>query len=174
MKHLINAILVLPVILLAVSCDYFYQMDIENNYERGIYVWSSPTALDKGDAPTALDELSDAWYLHYVEPGQMGSFASMLGGNMTMEEFVDEVFEEVGGTLLVAIFDAVEMDANWGVGKMSDYVIQKYWLTKEDVLEEDGETFKRISFPPHEGMKDIRMEPAYGTYSSKVGLFSHQ
>lgn len=174
MKHLINAILVLPVILLAVSCDYFYQMDIENNYERGIYVWSSPTALDKGDAPASLDELSDAWYLHYVEPGQMGSFASMLGGNMTMEEFVDEVFEEVGGTLLVAIFDAVEMDANWGVGKMSDYVIQKYWLTKEDVLEEDGETFKRISFPPHEGMKDIRMEPAYGTYPSKVGLFSHQ
>ena len=58
-----------------------------------------------------------------------------------------------------------EQIENWGVGKMSDYVIQKYWLRKEDVVEEDGKTYKKISFPPNEGMKEVEMEPAYGTYN---------
>lgn len=164
MKRLVNAILVLPVVLLAVSCDYFYSMELENNFDKGIYIWSSSTGLKTGNDPATLDELNDKWYLEYADAGQMCSFAFLLGGKMTAEEFVDEVFGRANKTLMVAIFDAQELDDNWGVGKMSDYVIQKYWLTKEDVLEEDGKTFKRISFPPHEGMKGIKMEPAYGTY----------
>ena len=65
------------------------------------------------------------------------------------------------------------MDRHWGEGKMSDYVIQKYWFRKDDVVEKDGKTYKRISFPPNEGMKDVEMDPPYGTYpsvkSSKTG-----
>lgn len=38
MKRLVNAILVLPVIFLAVSCDYFYSMELENNFDKGIYI----------------------------------------------------------------------------------------------------------------------------------------
>lgn len=165
MKRLINAILVLPIMLLVVSCDYFYSMELENNFDKGIYIWSSATGLKTGNDPATLDELNDKWYLEYADVGQMGSLAILIGGKMTSEEFVDRVFERASDTLMVAIFDAEEMDSHWGIGKMSDYVIQKYWLTKDDVLEDDGETFKRISFPPHEGMKDIKMEPAYGMYS---------
>lgn len=164
MKRIINAILVLPVMLLAVSCDYFYSMELENNFDKGIYIWSSATGLKKGNDPATLDELNDKWYLEYADAGQMCSFAFLLGGKMTVEEFVDEVFGRASDTLMVAIFDAEEMDSHWGVGKMSDYVIQKYWLTKDDVLEDDGKTYKRLSFPPHEGMKDIKMEPSYGTF----------
>ena len=49
-------------------------------------------------------------------------------------------------------------------------MIQKYWLRKEDVVEEDGKTYKKISFPPNEGMKDVEMEPAYGTYNWFFGI----
>ena len=169
MKRVVNAIMVLSVMLLTVSCDYFYSLDLENNFDRGIYIWSSLTGLNTGNDPATLDELNDKWYLDYADAGQMGSLAILLGGRMTTEEFVDAVFEISSDTLMVAIFDAEEMDSHWGIGKMSDYVIQKYWLTKWDVVEEDGETYKykRISFPPHEGMKDIRMEPAYGTYAPR-------
>ena len=126
------------------SCDYFYSLDLENQYSEGIYIWSQKTGLKTGNDPQTIDELNDKWYLHYIEPGQMGSFADVL---------------------MIAIFDAKRLDENWGVGKMSDYVIQKYWLRKEDVVEEDGKTYKKISFPPNEGMKDVEMEPAYGTYN---------
>ena len=33
------------------------------------------------------------------------------------------------------------------------------------LIAEDGKTYKKISFPPNEGMKDVEMEPAYGTYN---------
>ena len=94
----------------------------------------------------------------------MGSFADMMTGlPISAKELVDLVFRE-NEVLFVAIFDAEALDNNWGIGKMSDYVIQKYWLKKEDVVEADGETYKTISFPPNEGMKDVEMEPAFGTY----------
>ena len=33
------------------------------------------------------------------------------------------------------------------------------------VITKDGKTYKKISFPPNEGMKGVEMEPAYGTYN---------
>jgi hypothetical protein len=166
MKRLVNAILVLSVMFLAVSCEYFYYFPMTNNYDRGIYIWSTETGLKTGNDPATLDELNDKWYLNYVDVGGMGSLASTIGGKLTPEQFVDHVFWNTD-TLFVAIFDAKELEDNWGVGKMADYVIQKYWLTKTDLIEADGLTYKEISFPPHEGMKDIRMEPVYGTYPVK-------
>ena len=95
----------------------------------------------------------------------MGSFADVMTGRPVDAQWVvDDVFWETD-VLMVAIFDAKRLDENWGVGKMSDYVIQKYWLEKDDVVEKDGKTYKKISFPPNEGMKDVEMEPAYGTYN---------
>ena len=97
----------------------------------------------------------------------MGSFADlMVGVKLSAGRVVDEIFYDTD-TLFVAIFDAEELDRNWGRGKMSDYVIQKYWLAKDDVIESDGKTYKQISFPPNEGMKSVRMDPAYGTYNTK-------
>ncbi len=148
------------------SCEYFYSFPMTNNYDRGIYIWSTETGLKTGNDPATLDELNDKWYLNYVDVGGMGSLASTIGGKLTPEQFVDHVFWNTD-TLFVAIFDAKELEDNWGVGKMADYVIQKYWLTKTDLIETDGLTYKEISFPPHEGMKDIRMEPVYGTYPVK-------
>lgn len=149
------------------SCEYFYSLDLENQFEKGIYIWSQETGLKTGDDPTSLDELDSKWYLHYIEPGDMGSFADMMGWkNGSSQSIVDGAFTATD-TLMIAIFDAEELDNNWGKGKMSDYVIQKYWLAKDDVIESDGKTLKRISFPPNEGMKSVRMDPAYGTYSAK-------
>ena len=144
MKSLKHIAIMLVAVVAVSSCDYFYSLDLENQYSEGIYIWSQKTGLKTGNDPQTIDELNDKWYLHYIEPGQMGSFADVL---------------------MIAIFDAKRLDENWGVGKMSDYVIQKYWLRKEDVVEEDGKTYKKISFPPNEGMKDVEMEPAYGTYN---------
>ena len=97
----------------------------------------------------------------------MGSFADMMGWkNESSQSIVDGAFANTD-TLMIAIFDAEELDNNWGKGKMSDYVIQKCWLAKDDVIESDGKTLKRISFPPNEGMKSVRMVPAYGTYNAK-------
>lgn len=97
----------------------------------------------------------------------MGSFADMMGWkNESSQSIVDGAFANTD-TLMIAIFDAEELDNNWGKGKMSDYVIQKYWLAKDDVIESDNKTLKRISFPPNEGMKSVRMDPAYGTYNAK-------
>ena len=80
MKRLVNAILVLPVIFLAVSCDYFYSMELENNFDKGIYIWSSATGLKTGNDPATLDELNDKWYLEYADAGQMCSFAFHTDG----------------------------------------------------------------------------------------------
>lgn len=167
MKCLTNVLMLMFIIMTSVSCDYYYELDLVNNYESGIYIWSTQTGLHTGDDPASLDELNDKWYLVYADAGGMGSFAFLLGGKMTAQQFVDEVFERADNELFVAIFDAGTLDNNWGIGKMSDYVIQKYWLTKEDVIEEDGLTYKTISFPPNEGMKNVKMEPAYGTYPIK-------
>lgn len=146
------------------SCDYFYSLDLENAWEDGIYIWSTKTGLKTGDDPENLDQLDSKWYLNYVEPGNMGSFADVMTGRRVDAQWVvDDVFWETD-VLLVAIFDAKTMDKNWGKGKMSDYVIQKYWLKREDVVESDGKTYKRISFPPNESMKDVQMEPPYGTF----------
>ena len=149
------------------SCEYFYSLDLENQFEKGIYIWSQETGLKTGDDPTSLDELNDKWYMHRIEPGAMGSFAEFITGvKLSARQIVDEVFYETD-TLMIAIFDAEELDSNWGKGKMSDYVIQKYWLAKDDVIESDNKTLKRISFPPNEGMKSVRMDPAYGIYNAK-------
>lgn len=165
MKTLRHLIPLLVSITAFTSCDYFYSLDIENQYSEGIYIWSTKTGLKTGDDPANLDELDSKWYLHYIEPGQMGSFADVMTGRPVDAQWVvDDVFWETD-VLMVAIFDAKRLDDNWGVGKMSDYVIQKYWLRKEDVVEEDGKTYKKISFPPNEGMKGVEMEPAYGTYN---------
>ena len=164
MKHLKKILIVVASIFMTVSCDYLYTLDLVNNFERGIYIWSPETGLKKGDDPVDIDELNDKWYLNYIEAGEMGSFADMMTGlPISAKELVDLVFRE-NEVLFVAIFDAEALDNNWGIGKMSDYVIQKYWLKKEDVVEADGETYKTISFPPNEGMKDVEMEPAFGTY----------
>lgn len=164
MKHLKKILIVVASVFMTVSCDYLYTLDLVNNFERGIYIWSPETGLKKGDDPVDIDELNDKWYLNYIEAGEMGSFADMMTGlPISAKELVDRVFRE-NEVLFVAIFDAEALDNNWGIGKMSDYVIQKYWLKKEDVVEADGETYKTISFPPNEGMKDVEMEPAFGTY----------
>ena len=135
------------------SCDISYSLDLENHYGKGVYIWSQETSLKKGDDPVSLEDLNDKWYLHHVEPGQMGSFADIIVGvKLSAGQVVDEIFYDTD-TLFVAIFDADELDSNWGIGKMSDYVIQKYWLAKGDVIESDGKTYKHISFPPNEGMK---------------------
>ncbi len=149
------------------SCEYFYSLDLENQFEKGIYIWSQETGLKTRDNPTSLDELDSKWYLNYIEPGDMGSFADMMGWkNESSQSIVNGAFANTD-TLMIAIFDAEELDSNWGKGKMSDYVIQKYWLAKDDVIEIDNKTLKRISFPPNEGMKSVRMDPVYGTYSTK-------
>ena len=67
--------------------------------------------------------------------------------------------------ITVVIFDAKTAEENLKNGKLPDSVIQKYWIKKDDVLEKDGKTYKDITFPPNEGMKDVEMEPAYGTYN---------
>ena len=57
---------------------------------------------------------------------------------------------------------------SWGKnGRFEAFTTQllPYRLRKEDVIEKDGKTYKKISFPPNEGMKDVEMEPAYGTYN---------
>ena len=164
MKVFKTLIIALFSTLFVCSCDYFYTLDIENQYSEGIYIWSLKTGLKTGDDPQTLDELNSKWYLNYIEPGQMGSFADVMTGcRVDAKWVVDDVFWDCD-TLMIAIFDAKRLDDNWGVGKMSDYVIQKYWLEKDDVVEKDGKTYKKISFPPNEGMKDVKMEPAYGTY----------
>lgn len=135
------------------SCEYFYSLDLENQFEKGIYIWSQETGLKTRDNPTSLDELDSKWCLNYIEPGDMGSFADMMGWkNESSQSIVNGAFANTD-TLMIAIFDAEELDSNWGKGKMSDYVIQKYWLAKDDVIEIDNKTLKRISFPPNEGMK---------------------
>ena len=152
------------------SCDYFYSLDIENQYDEGIYVWSAGTGLKTGkDDPETLDELDSKWYLNYVEPGKMGSFADIMGGRrVNAQRVLDSVFGD-SEVLMVAIFDAKTLNENWGQGKMSDYVIQRYWLRKEDVIEDDGKTYKKISFPPNEEMKSVEMEPPFGTYRQVSG-----
>ena len=165
MKTFRLLIIILVVITTIPSCDYFYTLDIENQYSEGIYVWSTKTGLETGDDPMNLDELNSKWYLNYIDPGKIGSFADVMTNRPVDAQWVvDDVFWK-SDVLMVAIFDAKRLDDNWGVGKMSDYVIQKYWLRKEDVVEIDGKTYKKISFPPNEGMKDVEMEPAYGTYN---------
>lgn len=165
MKSLKHIAIMLVAVVAVSSCDYFYSLDLENQYSEGIYIWSQKTGLKTGDDPANLDELNSKWYLHYIEPGQMGSFADVMTGRPVDAQWVvDDVFWDCD-TLMIAIFDAKRLDDNWGVGKMSDYVIQKYWLEKDDVVEKDGKTYKKISFPPNEGMKDVKMEPAYGTYN---------
>ena len=97
----------------------------------------------------------------------MGSFADLIVGvRLSPGQVVDEIFYDTD-TLFVAIFDAEELDSNWGRGKMSDYVIQKYWLAKDNVIESNGKTYRQISFPPNEGMKSVRMDPVYGAYNTK-------
>ena len=132
MKTLKHIAIMLVAVVAVSSCDYFYSLDLENQYSEGIYIWSQKTGLKTGNDP-------QTWV-------------------------VEDVFWKTD-ILMIAIFDAKRLDENWGIGKMSDYVIQKYWLRKEDVVEEDGKTYKKISFPPNEGMKDVEMEPAYGTYN---------
>ena len=142
MKSLKHIAIMLVAVVTVSSCDYFYSLDLENQYSEGIYIWSQKTGLKTGNDPQTIDELNavDAQWV------------------------VEDVFWKTD-ILMIAIFDAKRLDENWGIGKMSDYVIQKYWLRKEDVVEEDGKTYKKISFPPNEGMKDVEMEPAYGTYN---------
>lgn len=165
MKSLKHIAIMLVAVVTVSSCDYFYSLDLENQYSEGIYIWSQKTGLKTGNDPQTIDELNDKWYLHYIEPGQMGSFADVMTGRPVDAQWVvEDVFWKTD-ILMIAIFDAKRLDENWGIGKMSDYVIQKYWLRKEDVVEEDGKTYKKISFPPNEGMKDVEMEPAYGTYN---------
>ena len=165
MKSFKHIAIMLVAVVVASSCDYGFSLDLENQYSEGIYIWSQKTGLETGNDPQSIDEINSKWYLNYVEPGQMGSFADVITNFEADPQWVvDDVFWETD-VLLVAIFDAKRLDDNWGVGKMSDYVIQKYWLRKEDVIEKDGKTYKKISFPPNEGMKDVEMEPAYGTYN---------
>lgn len=167
MKKFAKVVLCLATILMTVSCDYFYSLDILNEYEKGIYIWSQATGLKTGNDPKSLDELNDSWYLNHADKGKMASIADILTQRkMSARDVVNYVFKE-HDTLFVAIFDAEEMDSNWGKGKMSDYVIQRYWLSVDDVVEPDGVTYKTISFPPNEGMKKVRMVPAYGTYNKK-------
>lgn len=102
----------------------------------------------------------------HIDPGDMGSFANVMTGRPVDAEWVvEDVFWQTD-VLLVVVLDGDRMDRHWGEGKMSDYVIQKYWFRKDDVVEKDGKTYKRISFPPNEGMKDVEMDPPYGTYPS--------
>lgn len=105
----------------------------KKDYFICIYIWSQKTGLKTGDDPASLDELDSKWYLNYIEPGKMGSFADVMTGRRVDAQWVvDDVFWETD-VLMVAIFDAKRLDESWGVGKMSDYVIQKYWLKKDDV-----------------------------------------
>lgn len=165
MKHLIGLICMAAGLLVFSSCEYFYSLDLENAWDEGIYIWSTETGLKTGNDPKDLDELNNFWYMHYIGPGELGSFADVLTGSKRDAQWVvDDVFWD-SEILLVAIFDAKTMDENRGVGKMSDYVIQKYWLRKDDVIEPDGKTYKKISFPPNAGMKDVEMDPPYGTYN---------
>lgn len=167
MKRIINLLAAALALSSAASCDIMYTLDLENQYTKGIYIWSQETGLKTGDDPASLDDLNDKWYLHHIKPGEMGSFADLIVGvKLSAGRVVDEIFYDTD-TLFVAIFDAEELDRNWGRGKMSDYVIQKYWLAKDDVIENDGKTYKQISFPPNEGMKSVRMDPVYGTYNTK-------
>ena len=167
MNKLLNVILGILFVCCLSSCEYFYSLDLENRWEKGIYIWSQSTGLKTGDDPKTVDDLTDLWYLHYVKPGDMGSFGDVItGGKRDAKWVADDVFWGID-TLLIAIFDAKELDENWGVGKMSDYVIQKYWLVEDDVIEKDGKTYKDISFPPNEGMKNIKMDPPYGSYLSR-------
>jgi len=166
MKHLVNIMLALHSIFLIVSCDSFHIMEIENNYEKGVYIYFSASCI----APASIDEINDKMHLKYVDAKRNGILVSMLDGvffKMSTREFVNEVFKKTAtDTLIVAIFDAQTLDENWGVGKLSNYIIQQYWLTKEDVLTKNGKSLKKISFPPHEGMKEVKMEPAYGTFTT--------
>ena len=150
MKHLVNIMLALHSRFLIVSCDDFQIMEIENNYEKGVYIYSSASWI----APASIDEINDKMFLEYVDAKRNGILASMIDGvffKMSTREFVN---------------DAQTLDENWGVGKLSNYIIQQYWLTKEDVLTKNGKSLKKISFPPHEGMKEVKMEPAYGTFTT--------
>lgn len=150
---------------LLVGCEYGYQLDIENRFENGIYVWSSQNGLKTFESPTTVEEINDTWNLSYIEPGQMHSFAfKITGARLTPEEFVDRVFRDQD-ELMVAIWDAVVLKEHWGIGNMADYIIQRYWLKKEDVLTEDGKSYKTISFPPNEGMRDVKMEPPFGSFN---------
>lgn len=148
------------------SCDYFYSLDIENQWSGGIYIWSQKTGLPTGDDPQSIEDVNSKWYLTHIDPGDMGSFANVMTGiPVDAEWVVEDVFWQTD-VLLVVVLDGDRMDRHWGEGKMSDYVIQKYWFRKDDVVEKDGKTYKRISFPPNEGMKDVEMDPPYGTYPS--------
>lgn len=152
-------------LLLLTGCEYGYQLDIENRFENGIYVWSAQNGLKTFESPTTVEEIHDTWNMSYIEPGQMHSFASMItGARLTPEEFVDRVFRNQD-ELMVAIWDAEILKEHWGVGVMADYIIQRYWLKREDILTEDGKSYKTISFPPNEGMRDVKMEPPFGTFN---------
>lgn len=164
MKSLKHIAIMLVALATVSSCDYFMSLDLENQYREGIYIWSQKIGLNTGE-DQSIDELNKKGQLHYIEPGEMGYFTGVMTGSPIKAELVvDRIFRDCD-TLMIVIFDAKRVDDNWGVGKMSDFVIQKYWLRKEDVVEEDGKTYKKISFPPNEGMKDVKMEPTYGTYN---------
>lgn len=86
------------------SCEYFYSLDLENQFEKGIYIWSQETGLKTRDNPTSLDELDSKWYLNYIEPGDMGSFADMMGWkNESSQSIVNGAFANTD-TLMIAIF----------------------------------------------------------------------
>ena len=56
MKSLKIIITLLAVASLS-SCDYFYSLDIENQYSKSIYIGSTETGLKTGHDHMSLDEL---------------------------------------------------------------------------------------------------------------------
>ena len=68
MKHLVNIMLALHSIFLIVSCDSFHIMEIENNYEKGVYIYFSASGI----APASIDEINDKMHLKYVDAKRNG------------------------------------------------------------------------------------------------------
>lgn len=157
------------------SCDIYYFLDIENKFSEGVYYWTDFYVFEYEanggyrtygyDIPKSIDEIDRLDELGYIEPSQTGYYTSVEYGRFVSDKrAVSDMFSHTD-VITVVIFDAKTAEENLKNGKLPDSVIQKYWIKKDDVLEKDGKTYKDITFPPNEGMKDVEMEPAYGTYN---------
>ena len=164
MKYIYRFFTLLFGSIILCACDSDYSFNLENQFSEGIYLWSSLHAKRCGYSAQDIDASQDIYLFDYIEPGQMDDFANVLSGfPLEAQEAVDKLFKETD-IIMVAVLDAKRFDECFKNHNVSDAVIQKYWLNKENLISDDGKRCKNISFPPNEGMKDVEMEPEYGYY----------
>ena len=115
----------------------------------------------------SIEEVSSPFQLTYIETGTSDwCIVQEYGHYVSKQTFVDGAFGN-RDEILVAIWSKETID-NWqwdGNEHLTDHTLQKYWFRKEDVISEDGESFKWLTFPPNPDMKDVKMDPPYGTYA---------